>query len=45
MKDNKTIIIFSDCGVRREIDADILFDVYPRNNVKLVRFESRKENL
>lgn len=40
MKDNKTIIIFSDCGVRREIDANILFDVHPRNIVKLVRFES-----
>lgn len=43
--EDKTIIIFSDCGVRREIDADILFDVHPRNIVKLVRFESRKENL
>lgn len=39
IRENKTMIVFSDCSVRREIDATILFDIHPRNVVKLVRFE------
>lgn len=39
IRDNQTTIIFSDCGVRREIDANILFEVDAFNIVKLVRFK------
>ena len=39
IRENKTMIVFSDCGVRRQIDATILFDIHPRNVVKLVKFE------
>lgn len=37
--EEKTKIIFSDCGERREIDADILFDLNCKNVVKMVRMK------
>lgn len=37
-KDNQVNIIFSDCGRRRVIEANVLFEIDPRNIVKLVYF-------
>lgn len=36
---HQTNIIFSDCGSRRVVDANVLFEVDIRNIVKLVRFK------
>lgn len=38
-KEDDVYIIFSDCGVRREVHANVLFDTDIRNIVKLVSFE------
>lgn len=37
--DNQTMIIFSDCGQRREIDAHLLFDIRQENVFKMVRMK------
>ena len=37
-------IVFSDCGIRREIDAHILFDINEKNVMKMVSMKKNPQN-
>ena len=37
-------IVFSDCGIRREIDAHILFDINEKNVIKMVSMKKNPQN-
>ena len=42
--DDQEMIIFSDCGQRREIDAHILFDINDVNVLKMVTMKKDPQN-